>query len=575
MTNEPDNLADNLLERATSALRDTAVPPGPPASVLAKTLSALEAAQRPHQTLTLKHITLQQRIRAMNAISKLAVAASLLITVGGIFLWTLASSPSVAFADVLKEVRSIQSVQYRVTQTRKIDEPVKAGQSMNGRMLISGPLRMRFTTNQGVIMTFDMKLGKSLVIDPKTKVALLGEMANFPYPQMNFVEGIKNMPENAGKPIGKKQIGGVAAEGFDVAVGDHTHHVWVSEETRLPILVEIETSTQSIVRAPNYTLDEFVWNPSVDEAAISLVPPEGYRVDSASKIDMALPKETDIVAGFKAFAELNGGSYPGAIDMAGFQESSRRRLARTVKEWQLRTSTGEPQKANDLRESLAVYEPGNYSIIRMLVYMESPKNGSDWHYAGGGVKVGQADRPILWYRPAGSDKYRVINADLSVHDVAAADLPRIPSTLIVHPAQMPGPTTQPQSSNANTDVNADDDDPRQSSVLSTVATVRAQLELYKLQHGEAYPTAAGLWDAMTKKTSYAGQMYGPYLSSAPVNPFNQSSTVGTAAAGTTHGWALVPTNLGCQFCGLGKDGTWIEPALREGEIALPAPNDGK
>jgi hypothetical protein len=49
---------------------------------------------------------------------------------------------------------------------------------------------------------------------------------------------------------------------------------------------------------------------------------------------------------------------------------------------------------------------------------------SDPHYAGWGVSLGAADRPIFWYRPEGSTKYRVIYADLSVHDAdAAPDVP--------------------------------------------------------------------------------------------------------------------------------------------------------
>ena len=106
------------------------------------------------------------------------------------------------------------------------------------------------------------------------------------------------------------------------------------------------------------------------------------------------------------------------------------------------------------------------------------------------------------------------------------------------------------------------EDAKEMALRSTIQSVRAQLELYKLQHGDEYPTAAGLWDALTRKTSFNGETYGPYLQSVPVNPFNQSSTVGTAASGTTNGWAFVPQNGGYTFCGLGKAGTWIGDGYR-------------
>ena len=48
---------------------------------------------------------------------------------------------------------------------------------------------------------------------------------------------------------------------------------------------------------------------------------------------------------------------------------------------------------------------------------------SKWHYAGKGVKLGAADRPIFWYKPAESENYQVIYADLSTKEVAPVDLP--------------------------------------------------------------------------------------------------------------------------------------------------------
>jgi hypothetical protein len=50
--------------------------------------------------------------------------------------------------------------------------------------------------------------------------------------------------------------------------------------------------------------------------------------------------------------------------------------------------------------------------------------GADWHYAGGGVKLGDAGKAIFWYRPKGAETYRVIYGDLSVKDVAPENLPK-------------------------------------------------------------------------------------------------------------------------------------------------------
>ncbi len=49
-----------------------------------------------------------------------------------------------------------------------------------------------------------------------------------------------------------------------------------------------------------------------------------------------------------------------------------------------------------------------------------------WIAIGGGVKLGAPDRPIFWYKPTGAEKYRVFYADLSVKDMAADDVKKLP-----------------------------------------------------------------------------------------------------------------------------------------------------
>jgi hypothetical protein len=46
------------------------------------------------------------------------------------------------------------------------------------------------------------------------------------------------------------------------------------------------------------------------------------------------------------------------------------------------------------------------------------------HYAGNGVKLGDAETAIFWYLPEGSETYRVIYGDLSVKDVTPENLPK-------------------------------------------------------------------------------------------------------------------------------------------------------
>ncbi len=61
---------------------------------------------------------------------------------------------------------------------------------------------------------------------------------------------------------------------------------------------------------------------------------------------------------------------------------------------------------------------------RGMAFHQMVSSRGEWHYAGAGVKLGDAATAIFWYQPQGSDTYRVIYGDLSVKDVAEADLPK-------------------------------------------------------------------------------------------------------------------------------------------------------
>jgi len=94
----------------------------------------------------------------------------------------------------------------------------------------------------------------------------------------------------------------------------------------------------------------------------------------------------------------------------------------------------------------------------------------------------------------------------------------------------------PQFTNASNDA-------RNNSVASTLQSVRSQVELFKIQHGDNAPVPAGMWTIMLGKSTTTelgaaaatGTNFGPYLQQAPVNPANGSSVVAAAAAANV-GW---------------------------------------
>ncbi|MGD0463800.1 MAG: type II secretion system protein [Tepidisphaeraceae bacterium] len=89
---------------------------------------------------------------------------------------------------------------------------------------------------------------------------------------------------------------------------------------------------------------------------------------------------------------------------------------------------------------------------------------------------------------------------------------------------------------------------RESSLQSTLQTLRSQIQFYKMQHGDTLPNLVTNWDPFTGSTTYGNpaQTFGPYMQAAPVNTMNGNSNVidGTVALGG----ATAPTvSTACGF----------------------------
>ena len=96
------------------------------------------------------------------------------------------------------------------------------------------------------------------------------------------------------------------------------------------------------------------------------------------------------------------------------------------------------------------------------------------------------------------------------------------------------------------------EDARKSSLVSQLQTLRSQVELFKLEHRDTYPTADGTatgawdWTLLTSKTDDnrdttvdADCIRGPYLQSAPINGLTGGSNMRIVADDAT---AIAVTN---------------------------------
>ena len=132
----------------------------------------------------------------------------------------------------------------------------------------------------------------------------------------------------------------------------------------------------------------------------------------------------------------------------------------------------------------------------------------------------------------------------------------------------------PQFSNASTSA-------KTSAVTSTAQSLRQQVALYKLQHGDNLPSVANFWTLLTTQTDSTGAAYaaatspdgpfGPYMQSIPANSLNGSTVVvdsntiyaappaAAVKATAACGWAYDFTGGSGRVFGTGTDSLTLMP----------------
>ena len=134
-----------------------------------------------------------------------------------------------------------------------------------------------------------------------------------------------------------------------------------------------------------------------------------------------VPPEQDLINMFRYYSESSGGPFPAKLEMTLLLQNVAMKLA--IKS---PPQDGRKPGAKHLEEMKRI-------AIRLqsgLTFADSLPPEADAHYTGKGVSLGAADKPIFWYRPKDSEKYRVIYADLSVRDAYTP-----PSVPVVQPEQ--------------------------------------------------------------------------------------------------------------------------------------------
>ncbi|MHC4169673.1 MAG: anti-sigma factor family protein [Planctomycetota bacterium] len=358
----------------------------------------LKAAEKAAEGLKLRRIIMKSR----NA--KIAAAAVIIIAV---MIGVFPSGNNVTFADVVKPLLE--------ARTLILDVIVNTGPSVNvdtdpcvHDIIVGSRIRRVVSTQEHVVNIFDTESAKMLTLHTDGKIAVYSDTQghvqditqNYVTVLLDVFTDVQNNPDLEAKKIGEKEIDGQKVVGF--LARDLT--IWADAETALPVRIEGQSERLSVV----YTNFQFNIPEEELEPLVSMEVPEGYELveRKGKEFDMGTPTEQDLVECLRIWAEVMlDGNFPEAIGMTELMNQL-------------------PQIEAKLGESVVSAEEGTEKGMALGKGMLFEMRLRDKHYAGNGVKLGEADKAIFWYLPEGAETYRVIYGDLTVKDVAEADLPK-------------------------------------------------------------------------------------------------------------------------------------------------------
>jgi general secretion pathway protein G len=89
------------------------------------------------------------------------------------------------------------------------------------------------------------------------------------------------------------------------------------------------------------------------------------------------------------------------------------------------------------------------------------------------------------------------------------------------------------------------DESRKASLASQLSSIRGQIQLFTIEHGDTRPVLAGAdWTPLTTITVHDGRNRGPYLPHVPRNPLNGFSNIAVVNTDPAFGAAVAGANIG-------------------------------
>jgi hypothetical protein len=333
--------------------------------------------------------------------TRIAVAAVIIIAV---LIGINPFSSTITFADIVKPILNAKTIICDLIIGSDESGPVAH------EVIIGSRIRRNLSNLPNLTQILDLEGGQMLVLDSVSNTAIYvdiqGELQNRSQAYVKFLrQTIRLLQENADiEKLGEQTIDGQKAVGFIAKGPNESVTIWADPKTAHPIRIEAQLG-----QGFNFIMNNFELDVLVDESMVSMEVPDGYTLQQTG-IDIGNATEEDFIESLRIWAKVLGdGVFPETIGT----EATMKQMPALI----------EKMKAMNIPAEEGT-DMGMKVGKGMMYHQILDTSGADLQYVGAGVKLGDASKPVFWYRPQGSATYRVIYGDLSVKDVAPEDLPK-------------------------------------------------------------------------------------------------------------------------------------------------------
>jgi hypothetical protein len=390
---------DNNLYKLISDLKTA-----PSAELDAKVNQAIDNALAERKRIESAYEPSIGRIIMRSPITKLAAAAVIVIAILTAAYFFTGRTPTItccAWGDIIRPIMDANTAEFDIIVGEEGKSPVIHD------MVMGSKIRRTMEGMEGVSV-IDLGTMRILTLEQEKKKATyinlkgLPQMPNYLEQIKNLIKMLQNSPGFVVEELGQQEIDGQILYGFKAKHPQVNIVIYVNPATALPVRIEQEGGQMKVI------CKNMRFNVPMNETQFSMDAPEGYKVES-QELDLLGSTEADFIEGLRIQAEvLNDGVFPDDVSI----------------EYVVKTAAALKNKFDKLKMTDDEKTAIGMKYSKGLMFIRFFKGDGKWNYAGKGVKLGDANTAIFWYRPAGSSTYHVIYGDLSVEDVNGKDLPQ-------------------------------------------------------------------------------------------------------------------------------------------------------